>query len=190
MYEYDLDKCAAELEQAWGGKLPETGFRVQAVTNTGNLMRQTAAAILQSSLRSINKNYKLEVVTLPWPSYLSSFRAGQLPVAISGWGEDYHDPHNWVQPYLVGTFAGRQNTPDDFRDIFRPLIEKAVEEPDSAKRAEYYYEIQKLHHENVPQVILSQAGNRYYEQRWVKNFYYNPLASAHRYVYPLSLGGE
>ena len=190
MYEFDLDKCAAELEQAWGGQLPEVGFRVQAVTNTGNLMRQTAAAILQSNLRSINKNYRIEIVTLPWPSYLSSFRAGQLPIAISGWGEDYHDPHNWVQPYLIGTFAKRQNTPDDFREIFRPLIEKAVEEPDAAKRAEYYYEIQKLHHENVPQVILSQAGNRVYEQRWVKNFYYNPLASAHRYIYPLSLGGE
>ena len=29
MYEFDLDQCAAELEQAWVGVLPEVGFRFQ-----------------------------------------------------------------------------------------------------------------------------------------------------------------
>jgi peptide/nickel transport system substrate-binding protein len=187
-YELDLAKCEEHLAAAWDGALPETGFRFQAVTNTGNLMRMTAAAILQNNLRSINPLYQLEIVTLPWPTYLAAFRAGQLPIAISSWGEDYHDPHNWMQPYLIGTYSGRQNFSEEFKEIFRPLIEQAVVEPDTAKRAELYYEIQQLHYDNVPQVILSQAGERRYEQRWLNGYFYNPIWSPN-YHYSLTLAG-
>jgi peptide/nickel transport system substrate-binding protein len=94
---------------------------LQGVTATGYTMNQTALAILQSNLRSINPKYQLEIVTLPWPSYLASFRAGLLPIAVSGWTEDYHDPHNWVQPYLIGTYTTRQSISEELKDIFRPL---------------------------------------------------------------------
>ncbi|MEZ4514663.1 MAG: ABC transporter substrate-binding protein [Chloroflexota bacterium] len=187
MYPFDLAKCEEEMAQAWDGALPDTGFRVQATTTTGDLMRMTALAILQSNLRAVNPAYQLEVVTLPSATYFSAFRAGQLPVALSSWGEDYHDPHNWVQPYLIGTFAGRQNMPDEVRDIFRPLIEQAVLESDPAKRAELYYEIGRLRHEYVPEVVLSQGGDVSFEMRWVNGYYYHPLVSSHRYIYPLSL---
>jgi peptide/nickel transport system substrate-binding protein len=187
-YEFDMAKCEEHLAAAWDGALPETGFRFQAVTNTGNLMRMTAAAILQNNLRSINPKYQLEVVTLPWPTYLASFRAGQLPIAISSWGEDYHDPHNWMQPYLIGTYSGRQNFSEEFKEIFRPLIEQAVVEPDTAKREQLYFELGQLHYDNVPQIILSQAGERRYEQRWVQGYFYNPIWSPN-YHYPLSLAG-
>jgi peptide/nickel transport system substrate-binding protein len=188
MYNEDLDKCAEHLAAAWGGVLPETGFRFQAVTNTGNLMRMTAASILQSNLRSVNPLYQLEIVTLPWPTYLASFRAGQLPIAISAWGEDYHDPHNWMQPYLIGTYSGRQNFPEEFKEIFRPLIEQAVVEPDTAKREQLYFELGKLHYENLPQIILAQSGERRYEQRWLQGYFYNPIWSPN-YHYPLTLAG-
>jgi len=191
MYALDLAKCEEHLAQAWDGALPETGFRFQAVTNTGNLMRMTAAAILQNNLRSVNPKYQLEVVTLPWPTYLASFRAGQLPIAISSWGEDYHDPHNWMQPYLIGTYSGRQNFPEEFKDIFRPLIEEAVVEADPAKREELYHELGKLYYENVPQIILSQAGTRRYEQRWVDGYFYNPIYGDDlTYFYQMSLAGS
>jgi peptide/nickel transport system substrate-binding protein len=188
MHEFDLAKCEEYLAAAWDGVLPEVGFRFQTVTSTGNNAGQTAAAILQNNLRSINSAYQLEIVTLPWATYLSSFRAGQLPIAISSWSEDYHDPHNWVQPYLIGTYSGRENFSEELKDIFRPLIEQAVLEPDSAKRAELYYEVQQLHYDNIPQVILAQAGERRYEQRWLKGFFYNPIWDPN-YHYPLSLAG-
>jgi peptide/nickel transport system substrate-binding protein len=186
MYNLDLEKCEEHLAQAWGGALPETGFRFQALTNTGNTMRQTAAAILQTNLRSINPLYQLEIVTLPWPTYLASFRAGQLPIAISSWSEDYHDPHNWMQPYLIGTFSGRQNFPEEFKDIFRPLVEQAVLEPDVARRTELYHQLGQLHYENLPQLTLAQAGTRRYEQRWVKGYFYNPIASDYYYMFDLA----
>ena len=190
MYPFDLDKCAEELALAWDGKLPETGFRLQALTATGYTANQTALAILQSDLRAVNAKYQLEIVTLPWAAYLAGFRAGLLPVAVSGWSEDYHDPHNWVQPFLIGTYATRQNFPDEFKDIFRPLIEQAVVEPDPAKRAELYYQIGALRYEWVPEVNLSQAGNYTYEQRWVKDYYYNPVLISESYLYAFDLAGR
>jgi len=190
MYPFDMDKCAAELALAWDGKLPETGFRLQALTATGYAMNQTALAILQSNLRTINPNYRLEIVTLPWAAYLAGFRARLLPVAVSGWSEDYHDPHNWVQPFLIGTYATRQSFPDEFKNIFRPLIEQAVVEPDPAKRAELYYEIGKLRYEWVPEVNLSQSGNYTYQQRWVRDYYYNPVLSGEFYLYAFDLAGR
>ena len=54
MYEFDVDKCAEEMALAWDGAVAENGFRVQMAYNTGNVGRQTACAILQSSLASIN----------------------------------------------------------------------------------------------------------------------------------------
>jgi len=59
MYMFDLDKCAEEIALAWDGQVAEVGFRVQGVTGTGYPMEQTALAILQSNLRSINPLYKL-----------------------------------------------------------------------------------------------------------------------------------
>ena len=189
MYMYDKDKCAEELALAWDGVLPEVGFRVQGVTATGYHANQTALAILQANLRSINTKYVLEIVTLPWASYLASFRATLLPIAVSGWTEDYHDPHNWVQPFLIGTYATRGGFAEEFKDIFRSLIEQAVREPDEKKREELYFEIGRLRFENVPQVNLAQAGSRMYLHRWVLDYFYNPVGGDY-YYYGWDLAGR
>lgn len=189
MYEYDLDQCAAELEQAWGGVLPETGFRFQVAYNTGNTTRQTVGEILQANLASINPLYQVETVGLPWPTFLRSFRAGQVPMLASGWLEDIHDPHNWVQPFTVGTYAGRQNLPQDLLDQFGALVNAGVATADPAEREQIYFELQELHHDQAIQVTLAQATGARYEQRWVQEWYYNPITSG-TYYYALSLASE
>jgi peptide/nickel transport system substrate-binding protein len=189
MYPFDMDKCKEEMDLAWDGQVAANGFRFQAVTATGYVANQTALAILQSNLRSIDTKYNLEIVTLPWASYLASFRAGLLPIAVSGWTEDYHDPHNWVQPFLIGTYATRQNFPEDFKNIFRPLIEQAVVEPDEAVREQLYFQLGELRYENVPEVNLAQAGYRHYEQRWVEGYFYNSVSSDY-YYYAFNLAGN
>jgi peptide/nickel transport system substrate-binding protein len=190
MYQFDLDACAAELEQAWGGVLPEVGFRLQATFNTGNIERQTVAAILQTNLAAINPLYQVEIVGLPWPTLLRSFRARQLPLAISGWLEDIHDPHNWVQPYLVGTFAGRQNLPAEMLAKYGELINAGATESDPATRQQIYYDLQQMVYEDAPDIFLSQATSNRYEQRWVQGYFYNPLqTSIGPYFYAYSLAG-
>jgi peptide/nickel transport system substrate-binding protein len=191
VYNFDLAKCEEHLAKAWGGVLPETGFRLQVAFNTGNTARQTVAEILQTNLGSINEKYQVETVGLPWPTLLRSFRARQLPVAVSGWIEDIHDPHNWVQPYFIGTFAGRQNLPDDLKAQFAELIDQAVHETDPAKREALYFEMGKLRFETVPNIVLAQPTGVDYEQRWMQDYYYNPLSTGvGQYWYARSKSGQ
>jgi peptide/nickel transport system substrate-binding protein len=177
MYEYDPEACAAELEQAWGGVLPETGFRFQLAYNTGNTARQTVGEILQAELSAINPLYQVEVVGLPWPTFLRAFGARQIPVIASGWAEDIHDPHNWVQPFTIGTYAGRQALPEDLVAQFGELVNAGVATADPAEREAVYFELQQLHHDQAIQITLAQALGARYEQRWVQGWYYNPITS-------------
>ena len=189
MYEFDLDKCAEEMALAWDGAVAENGFRVQMAYNTGNVARQTACAILQSSLASINSAYQIECLGLPWPTMLRAFRAGQLPLTASGWIEDIHDPHNWAQPFTVGTYAGRQNLDPDLKAQFQELVTAGVMAPDPAEREQIYFELQQLFYDTAIQITLAQGAGTRYEQRWVQDWYYNPILFA-GYFYAYSLAGE
>ncbi len=170
-YDYDLEACEAELAEAWGGVLPETGFRFSAAFNTGNTTRQTASELLQGALASINPNYQVDIVGLPWPTFLRSFRASQIPVLTSGWIEDIHDPHNWAQPFTVGTYGGRQNLPQDVLDQFNDLVTAGVAASDPAEREAVYYDLQQLFYDLAVSIPLSQQTGTRYEQRWVQDWY-------------------
>jgi peptide/nickel transport system substrate-binding protein len=188
MYDFDLDKCAEEFATAWDGVLPDTGFRFQIAFNTGNTSRQTVGEIFQANLASINPAYQVEIVGLPWPTFLRSFRARQLPVSVSGWVEDIHDPHNWVQPFTVGTFAGRQNLADDLKAQFQELVTAGVLAADPAAREQIYFDLQQLHHDSAIQVTLLQSTGFRFEQRWVKDWYFR-VGQFGTYYYALGLAG-
>ena len=189
MYTFDLDQCASEMELAWDGQVAANGFRVQMAYNTGNVARQTACAILQSSLASINAAYQIECLGLPWPTMLRAFRAGQLPLTASGWIEDIHDPHNWAQPFTVGTYAGRQNLDPELKAQFQELVTAGVMAADPADREKIYFDLQQLFYDTAIQIPLAQGADTRYEQRWVQDWYYNPIMFA-GYFYAYSLAGE
>jgi peptide/nickel transport system substrate-binding protein len=171
-YEYDLELCESFLAEAWDGQLPEVGFRLQGAYNTGNSVRQTIIEILQSNLSAINPNYQIEALGLPWPTMLRAFSAGQLPLTASGWIEDIHDPHNWAQPFTVGTYAGRQNLPQDLLDQFGDLVTDGVLAADPAEREQIYFQLQQLHHDEAIQITLSQSTGFRFEQLWVKDWFF------------------
>ncbi len=186
MYEYDPEVCANYLAEAWDGQLPETGFRFQIAFNTGNTTRQTIGEILQAEMGSINDLYQVETLGLPWPTLLAAQRASMLPVTVNGWQEDIHDPHNWVQPYLVGTYGARQNITPELMDQYRELVNNGVLASDPAEREQIYFDLQELYYETVPQVILLQRDSPWYSQSWVDGYYYRVGAFGRDY-YALSL---
>jgi peptide/nickel transport system substrate-binding protein len=190
-YTFDADRCKEELATAWGGVLPETGFRLQAAYNAGNTFRQTVGEILQANLDAASAdnptpgNYVVEVIGLPWANFLRNQREGRLPIFISGWHEDIHDPHNWVQPFLVGVYAQRMGLPEELTAQFSELIDAAVVSTDDAERQALYEQISELDYEQVVGVRLVLPGARRYEQRWVKGWYFNPAATS-TYYYAIS----
>jgi ABC-type transport system substrate-binding protein len=174
-YTYDLDMCAAELSFAWDGKVAENGFRMQIAYNTGNLARQTAAEILQTNLSEVDERYIVEIIGLPWPSFLENYRNSRIPVNISGWQEDLHDPHNWAQPFLVGTYASRQNLPDDLLAELKAGVTAGVSATSDEARAEAYHELNKIDYEQAIAIRLVVPTGRAWMQKWVEGYYYNPI---------------
>jgi ABC-type transport system substrate-binding protein len=188
-YSFDLEQCGAELAQAWGGVLPETGFRVQAAYNIGNTTRQVIAEILAENLNLVSENYVVEVVGLPWPAFLQAQRDLRLPLFISGWLEDIHDPHNWVVPYLTGTYGRRQSMPEDMQGQFAELINAAISAGTPEEREALYFQMNDLVYENSPEILLAVATGRRYEQQYVEGWYYNPIYPDDEYYYVLSKTG-
>ncbi|MFC1923471.1 ABC transporter substrate-binding protein [Chloroflexota bacterium] len=174
-FSYDEEKCIEELQLAWDGQVWENGFRFSAGYNTGNLARQTALQILQSNLRGIDPKFQVEIVSLPWPAFLAGIRASHFPIFFSGWGEDIHDPHNWAQPFLIGTYAHRQNMPDWMLEEFQALVNAGVTGLTDEERAEAYSAIQKLDFEYAPGIRGAVPTGRTYQQRWVADWIYNPM---------------
>jgi peptide/nickel transport system substrate-binding protein len=189
MYEYDLDACAAELEQAWDGVLPEVGFRITVAFNTGNTTRQTAGEMLQSALASINPLYQVDILGLPWPTMLRQFRASQLPVTTSGWIEDIHDPHNWAQPFTIGTYGGRQALPQEIIDKYTEYVAAGAAEADPEARAQIYYDMQEEFYNDAISIPLSQGTGVRFEQPWVCDWY-NRVGAFGSYFYALALEGS
>ena len=190
-YYYDLEQCKAEIEQAWDGAVAANGFRFQIGYNTGNTSRQAVGEILQASFQDPTVDpdgtgkYQVEVVGLPWPTFLSSIRGSRIPIFVSGWLEDIHDPHNWAQPELVGTYASRQRMPADMLAAFQDGVNAAVAETDPAVRATLYAELTQMDYDNALAVRLPTATGRHYEQRWVQGWYRNMIYPG-TYFYVLS----
>ena len=188
-YTYDPDKCAEEFKQAWDGKLWDTGFRMQIAYNTGNDTRRVISEILQQNIGDVNDKFQIEIIALPWPTFLRNIRSGKLPIFVSGWLEDIHDPHNWAQPFMIGTYARRQNLPEDMVAQFKELVDEGVSETDPAKRAEIYKELGKLDYEYAIAIRGAVATGRHYEQKWVQGWYYNPIYPGN-YYYALSKSAD
>jgi len=196
-YTFDPAKCEEEFKLAdvdkdgvAAGDDPEgdvwtTGFRFAATYNQGNTARQSVAEIMAANLASVNELFLVEVLGLPWPAFLQSQRDLSLPLFISGWLEDIHDPHNWYQPYIIGTYGRRQSLPEDLTAQFQDLLNQGVSEVDPDARAAIYAQVNQLYYDNAPAILLATATARRYEQRWVKGFYYNPIYSG-LYFYALA----
>jgi peptide/nickel transport system substrate-binding protein len=205
IYTYDPGKCEAELRlsrwtEGWpdengnptytpdeGGAISlwETGFRMTLAYNTDNTHRQTVAQIFQGELSSVNPNFIVEVTGLPWPTFLQNQRASKLPIFISGWIEDIHDPHNWMVPYVTGTYGSRQKMADELKAQLAEIINRAVAEPDPAKRAAFYAQFNWLYYEQIPTMLLYVQTGRRYQPRYVEGWYFNTIYPG-AYFYPLS----
>jgi len=195
VYTFDIEKATAEFKMADldkdgipAGDDPEgdlwtTGFRLQALYNQGNTSRQIISEILAANLATVNELFTVETVGLPWPTFLRTIRAKEAPYFTSGWVEDIHDPHNWYQPYMLGTYAARQNLPADLKAQFSDILDRGVGATAFEERQKIYEEANALYYDQVPTILLATATSHGFEQRWVHGFVLNPIFSGNYYYY-------
>jgi peptide/nickel transport system substrate-binding protein len=193
---FSLDTCKSEFDLAAkdpGMDKLSGGFYVAYVYNTGNSNRQSAGQILAANLKKVNAKFNLSVVDEPWPVFLKDQAAGRLGAFMLGWQEDYHDPNDWVAPYLGsgGTYSGSQNFPADLQKQMDGLIAQALATNDSAARATLYAQLNAISINNALDIFVDTPITRRYDQPWVKGWFYNPIfqnQSGTTYYYGLSKG--
>jgi peptide/nickel transport system substrate-binding protein len=166
------------------------GFYMQIGYNEGNDARRILAEILKAGIESVNPNFNIQVLAPPWPVLLNARRSGKLPIYIGGWMEDYHDPHNWVLPFLhpQGTYGRVVNMPAELSDQFVELIVQGATTTAVEERRPIYEQIQQMAQEYAINVWAYQPYDRMHLQQWINGFYYNPAygTSSYAWVYALS----
>ena len=192
IYSYDPAKCEEEFKQAFDGAVWDSGFYMQLAYNTGNDTRRLAAEILKAGVEAVNPSFNVSVVGMPWPVLLNSRRAQKLPIYVGGWLEDFHDPHNWVHPFLhsQGAYGRVINMPEDKAAEFDALIEKAASLTTADERRPVYEEIQLKAQEDAVCIWLYQAVGRVHLQQWIEGFYYNSAYSSASYSWAYALSKE
>jgi peptide/nickel transport system substrate-binding protein len=189
-YSFDLNKCAdafkaSTLKSPDGKSLWDTGFYLQFVYNIGNDQRKAAGDLLAQNLLKVNPNFKMAVVGEPFALELKDQVAGRLPIFMIGWLEDYHDPQDWVVPFLAsgGTYAASQGFSADLQKQMDGLITQGVTATDPQQRAQIYGQLQNLAYENALDIFVVQSEVRVYMQPWIHGYYYNPIFSNNIYYY-------
>lgn len=174
---FDIDACRESLARAHDGAVAQDGFRIVAPYAEGWAESEIALAILADGLSRADARYRIEPVQMPWPTLLENIAAGRLPLAMTGWAEDYHDASNWVFTYLHrdGANSGPQNFPADLAATLDPLVEAAAVEADPAKRDALYAALQQLAVDHATAIFINQGMGRAYWRREVQGAYAHPL---------------
>ena len=185
LFHNDMDKCAEEFQAAFDGELWENGFYMQIAYNQGNDMRQGLAEILKAGVEAVNPAFNVQVISMPWPVILNTRRAQKLPVYIGGWLEDFHDPHNWVHPFLHsgGAYGRVINMDPELAAEFDAMINEAAALTEVDDRRPIYEELQLKAQEEAVILFGYQLVERYHYQRWIEGMYFNAALSSPEYAY-------
>jgi peptide/nickel transport system substrate-binding protein len=155
VYAFDLDKAAAEMKQAFGGKVWEKGFKMVINHNTGNELREAAAHMLAENIMALNPKFQIEVRNVEWKDYLIQYREYKYPVFIIGWGADYPDPHNFLYTFMhsegvYGRYMAYKNRKAD------RLLKAGINTIIADERKKIYRRLQQIWHEDAPGIMIYQ----------------------------------
>jgi peptide/nickel transport system substrate-binding protein len=135
--------------------------------NSGNTFRKTIAQLLKNTIEYMDVGISVIVQEFTWPAFLFLRDEGLLPMYLVGWGVDYADPHNFVEPYLhslSGYYGPRNNYSNPYIDA---MIDQAKIETDQAKRVELYKWIEQNASNDVPMMYLTQIESAIVTRSWI-----------------------
>lgn len=200
-YSYDLAKCEEEFKLADvdldgipagedDDDIWKSGFYMQMAYNTGNDTRRLSSEILKAGLEAVNPNFSVSVIGMPWAVLLESRRQGKLPIYVGGWSEDYHDPNNWVQPFLYsqGAYGRVINMPTEKAAEYDKLILEGTSLTDPEARRKLYESIQMKAADEAVNIWMYQFLEGFHYQTWMNGFYFNPAYGNPEYgwIYSMS----
>jgi peptide/nickel transport system substrate-binding protein len=185
-YSHNPTLAMQEFSQAWGGQVSSLGFTLTIAYNEGNETRRIFCETLEAGIEALDPKFHVNVVALPWPDYSEDMRERRLPIFVAGWIQDIPHPHNWLVPYLLGTYAYRQSLPADQQDAYRAEIYACLALTGSAAQT-CYEDIQNDTYLNATDIFLAQGTWKDYVRAEVRGYYIN-VGMFGAYFYALSKG--
>lgn len=168
-YEFDLELAAQILEDAGWVDSNGDGVRekdgmtlsLKLQTNAGNETRENIIVIVQENLNSIG--FDIDAEAVDFSTLVGELLSQTFDMVLLGWtgkGTDPDDVGLWEYRFdAVGSgFNFTSYYSEEMENL--GLAAKTLPGCDQAERAEYYYQIQELLHNDAPYVFL-----------------YNPLAN-------------
>ncbi|MGH6947343.1 MAG: ABC transporter substrate-binding protein [Kiloniellales bacterium] len=181
---FTLDVAKAKLLLAEAG-LPD-GFSVTMDTRNISPTTEMAQSIQSTFAQA---GVKLEIIPGDGKQTLTKYRARNHDIYIGRWGPDYQDPHT-----NADTFARNPDNSDDaeakplaWRNAWETpelgkMVDAAVLERDADKREKLYQEIQKIHQQTSPFVIMFQDVEVLAERTNVEGFVIGPSFDDNRFT--------
>jgi len=186
-YNYSLAAAENELKQAKnisgkpGKSWWDDGFKIALFYNTGNTARMQVCKFLQAALNALapSKKFDATVNSLSWGSAYLPAQQNQhsfMPFYFIGWGPDFADADDFVQPMLksTGTYPYYSNYNNSAIDA---KILQAQSSLDPVVRKQLYSEISMLAYEDPAYILAYQPASFHVERTWVVGYYFNPMFS-------------
>ncbi|TWT14530.1 ABC transporter substrate-binding protein [Planomicrobium sp. CPCC 101079] len=170
LYEYDLDKAKALLEEAGHAE----GLTLEIAISENDEVRSNTALLLQSDLEKVGVT--LDIKTYAWPTFLDLVTSGKHDFGLVSWTPDYPDPD-----YNLWYFAHSSSKGPGFNLAFYEnsevdqLLEEARTSTDESLRENNYMEIQNIMAEEVPYIFVAQPNLQAASRSWVKGYELNPM---------------
>ncbi len=176
----------------------DLGFNMTITYNMGPLPRAIAAVMLETSVENLFElgpdgipgtgdeapgTAVISVLGLTGPTFESELHARYMPLFITGWLNEFVDPHDDVHPFMhtLGHFSRFQRVLGDA--TVDALIELGITTPDGPARQAIYYTLQLIYYQDCLSVCLAQPYKRHWERDWVQGWYYNPLYPGNYYYH-------
>ncbi len=186
VHEYDLEKAAEYMKQAWDGQVWEKGFKMTIARNMGNEKRGKAAQMLAEEIMKLNPKFQIEIVPVEWKDYTIKYRKYLYPIFISGWGADYADPHNFLPVFMHTTGHYSKYMAYSNPEVDK-LCDTGIATTDPAKRKEIYERLQHLWYEDAVGIPIYQNLDVRHYRDWVHGFTPNPQdGDAAEWLYKLT----
>jgi peptide/nickel transport system substrate-binding protein len=187
LYAYDPARCEEEFKQAFDGVLWEQGFYLQLPYNTDNDGSRLTYELLKAGVEAVNPGFVIEVIDVDWPVLDNHRRAGQLPIFVGSWYQDFHDPHNWVHAFLhsEGYLGDDINMPEELAAEYDTLIEWAASLTTVEERRPLYEQLQLKAQQDAVAIWLYQPFAYHHLQTWIKGYYYSAAVPVD-YIYAFS----
>ena len=169
-YTYNLTRAAEEFQQVPG--LWDTGFTLTLVCRMSSIGLYYPE-LMKSAIESLNPKFHFTWKYASWSEFMAAYRRHQVPIFMLGYVSDSPDPHEVAHDFYHsnGLYAARQLYSNPTMDA---LIDAALKEPDSTRRAAIYHDIQVLAVEDCSCIMLTQNLQRHFERDWIVGWHYNP----------------